>query len=106
MYIKSALTYHGGSIFGKAVDHPEKLAKTVLSIMVKSLYGGPEFLCKALPVSNLTGDFLIQESKPILESIKQCDGQVVAILADGHKTNQKCFRELNTIPGKIMNYFY
>ena len=43
VYIKSSLTYHGGTLFGKAVDHPDKLAQTVLSMMIKCLYGGPEF---------------------------------------------------------------
>ena len=95
------LTYHGGSLFGRAVDHPDKLSKTVLSIMVKCLYGGPEFIYKALPVSNLTGDFLVKECTPVVNAINECSGQVVAILADGHQTNQKCFRQLCTIPGNF-----
>jgi hypothetical protein len=93
--VKSALTYHGGKLFGKAVDHPDKLAKTVLSMMVKCLYGGPEFITKALPVSNLTSDFLIDQSKPIIDTINShSDSQVLAIVADGHRTNQKCFNYL------------
>lgn len=79
-------------------DQPEKLAKTVLSIMVKCLYGGPEFFCKAL------GDFLVGENTPIVNSINNCGGQVVTILADGHQTNQNSFQQLNTVPGK--NLFF
>ena len=32
MYVKSAITYHGGSIFGKSVDCAEKLPRTVLAV--------------------------------------------------------------------------
>ena len=41
VYVKPSLAYHGGTIFGKAVDQPEKLAKTVCCLMLKCLYGGP-----------------------------------------------------------------
>ena len=98
------LTYHGGSLFGKAVDHPEKLSKTMLTIMVKCLFGGPEFIHKALPISNLTGDFLVKEAIPVVNAINECDGKVVAILSDGHPTNQNCFKKLCTIPGKSFDY--
>ena len=50
VYIKSALLYHGGTLFGKSVNHPDKLAKTMLAYMVKWLYGGPELLPNILPV--------------------------------------------------------
>ena len=77
VYVRSMMAYHGGSLFGKAVDHPDKLAKAVLSIMVKCLYGGPEFIHKALPVSNLTGDFLLKEATPILNTINEPSMKVV-----------------------------
>ena len=35
VYIKSAITYHGGSLFGKSLDNPERLARTVLCNMIK-----------------------------------------------------------------------
>ena len=50
-------------------DHPDKLAHTVLSITIKCLYGGPEFLVKTLPVSNLNAEFLIEQSNPIIEAV-------------------------------------
>ena len=37
IYIKPALTYHGEKLFGRATDHPEKLAKTMLTVMIKCL---------------------------------------------------------------------
>ena len=96
VYIKSSLTYHGGTLFGKAVDHPDKLAQTVLSMMIKCLYGGPDFLVKALPVSKLNAEFLIEQSSSIIEAVQSNpEGQIVAIIADGHKTNQMCFKQSN-----------
>ena len=50
IYVKAAISYHGGAIFGKAVDAKSKLTQTMLSVMLKSLYGGPEFIFKAYPV--------------------------------------------------------
>ena len=44
VYVKKTMLFHGGTVFGKAVNYPEKLANTVLSIMVVCLYGGPCFL--------------------------------------------------------------
>ena len=35
IYIKPALTYHGGKFFDRTIDHPEKLAKTMLTVMIK-----------------------------------------------------------------------
>ena len=103
VYVKAMMRYHGGSLFGKAVDHLDKLAKTVLSIMVKCLYGGPEFIHKALPVSNLTGDFLLKEATPLLNAINESGAKVVAMISDGHRTNQNCFKQLNTVPGNLIS---
>ena len=79
VYIKSSLTYHDGKIFGRAVDNQEKLAKTICCLMVKCLFGGPEFIAKLLPVSNLTSEFLIDQYQPIAHAIdKVKSGQVLA----------------------------
>ena len=44
VYVKASLQYHGGIVFGKAVNNPNILANTVLSFMIVSLFGGPKFL--------------------------------------------------------------
>ena len=53
VYVKPSLTYHAGSIFGKAVNKPEAVATTILSFMLVSLYGGPKYLRRILPVIEL-----------------------------------------------------
>ena len=57
VYVKPTLIYHGGNVFGKAVNKPEMLATTVLSFMLISLLGGPKYLCRVLPVCELNSDF-------------------------------------------------
>ena len=42
VYIKSALLYHGGIMFGKSANCPEKLTENIFAYMVKFLYSGPE----------------------------------------------------------------
>ena len=46
VYVKKMMLYHGGTLFGKSVDDPKSLAKTVLGIMFCYLYGGPTFFQK------------------------------------------------------------
>ena len=69
VYVKSALLYHGGTLFGRSVNHPDQLAKTVLAFMVKCLFGGPEFITKMLPVTKLNADFQHSQCVPIIENM-------------------------------------
>ena len=71
VYVKAMLLYHGGVVFGHAVNKPSLLADTVLSIMVVTLLGGPNFLCKMFPVRNLDAKFLFDQTNLILNAIKK-----------------------------------
>ena len=56
VYVKALLQYHGGILFGKAVNKPDQVADTVLSFMVVCLNGGAKILdenvaCKRTKVS-------------------------------------------------------
>ena len=62
VYVKAMLQYHGGILFGKTVNYPSKLANTVLNFMVITLFGGPKFLCKMLPVCNLSANFVFEQT--------------------------------------------
>ena len=44
--MKSISQYHGGVLFGKAVNKPSKPVNTVLSFMLTRFSGGPKFLFK------------------------------------------------------------
>ena len=57
-----------------------------------NIYGGPEFIYKVYPISNLTAKFLYDEWQSIVKAIEsEQENKVIAIIADGHRTNQKCF---------------
>ena len=78
IYIKSAVTYHGGTLF-------------------KCLYWGAEFITKILPVSQLTADFILNQMQHIVDEInKHEDGNMIGIIADVNRTNQKFFNNLRS----------
>ena len=64
------------------------LANTVLSFMVVTLFGGPKFLCKMLPVREIDSNFLFEHNKFLLSAIKAAGGNVVCIVCDGNRVNQ------------------
>ena len=97
VYAKAILLYHGGVVFGHAVNKPSLLANTVLSFMVVTLFGGPNFLCKMLPVRNLDAKFLFDQTNLILNAIKTAGGNVVAIISDGSRVNQNFLKMFYTI---------
>ena len=53
VYLKPSLQFHGGNLFGHAVNKPSLLANTILPLMTVSLFGGQEFVCKMIPVRQL-----------------------------------------------------
>lgn len=95
VHVKCSLSYHGGAVFGKAVNQENAVANTILSVMIKCLYGGPELIYKAYPIRGLTSSFLENACQDTVEAIeKQENGEVLAIITDGHKINQKTFDKL------------
>ena len=97
VYVKAMLQYHGSILFGKAVNHPSKLANTVLSFIVITLFGGPKFLCKMLPVCNLSANFVFEQTNLLLDAIKNAGGKVVATIYDGNRVNQAFFKMFDTV---------
>ena len=97
VYVKSMLQYHGGIVFGKAVNNPEKLANTVLSFMIVCLCAGPKFLCKILPVKNLDASFLFDQATILIDAVKKAGGKVVVVVGDGNRVNKKFFKKFDTI---------
>ena len=94
VYIKLALLYHGGVLFGKSVNHPEKLARTMLAYVVKFLHSGPELIAKILPVCGLDVNFQLSQCQPIIDTItKQPSAEVLAIIAVGNRVNQSFLRK-------------
>ena len=101
VYVKKMMLYHGGRIFGRAQNDPAALAKTLLGMMLIFLYGGPKFLTKMIPVSNLTSEFLFNQVHVTLSTLLElCSTLVKAIVCDGNRVNQQFFKMFMTSPGK------
>ena len=92
VYVKKMMLYHGGQIFGRSVDNPQCLARTVLGIMVSCMFGGPNFLSKILPVSRLNSTFLHEQVQLSIDCIEQAGGRVKAVICDGNRNNQALFK--------------
>ena len=54
-------------MFGKAKNDATKLAKAVLSIMIRCPFGGPSFIFKMIPVAKMDAGFLY---KQVMETVK------------------------------------
>ena len=61
VYVKTTLQYHGGNLFGKAANDPEKLAMAVLSMMIRCPFGGPTFMFKMIPVAKMDASYLYEQ---------------------------------------------
>ena len=100
IYAKAALLLHGSTMFGQAANDPSKLATTVLSMMLKAAFGGPEFIAKMLPVANLDSAFQFSETMSLIKNIDALDAEVLAVVVDGNRVNQKFFKNFTRVAGK------
>ena len=100
IYVKPSLCYHGGKVFGKAQNNPEEFATTVLAIMVKCLFGGPEFILKMIPVYRLTASFQYDQVMLIIDQLEQCGAKIVAVICNGNQVNKSFFKHFETVAGK------
>ena len=93
VYVKTTLQYHGGTLFGKAANDPEKLAKAVLSMMIRCPFGGPKFMFKMIPVAKMDASFLYEQVMETMKLITEAGGQTKVIIVDGNRTNQSFFKK-------------
>ena len=100
VYVKKALLFHGGSVFDKALNHPAMLAKSVLGVMVESLLGGPTFLSKMPPVTQLNSEFMLDEISKTIAAIEAVNGEVKVLICDNNRVNQKLFKIMDAVSDK------
>ena len=91
-YVKPMLSYHGGKLFGHWVSDNTQLVKTVLAFMIVCLYDGPKFWVKMLPISKSDTEFLYNQSKLLIDQIKDSGGNLVAINSDNDRVSQAFFK--------------
>ena len=100
VYVKKYQSYHGGKLFGRAMNSRKKLANAVLGIMIKCLHGGPEFLIKMIPVRGMKAKFLYEQVQEILKLIRGAGGKPTSIIGDGCRVNKKFFKKFKTVDKK------
>ena len=100
VYVKKMRTYHGGTVYGSAANNPSVFADTVLGVMVNCLHGGPKFLTKMIPVSNLDTNFLKQQVETNIDAVKLAGGEILVTVSDGNRTNQSLFKRSETVEDK------
>ena len=66
IHIAPSIRYRGGHRIGSSVDQPEKAAKTVLGLMVETMYGGTSFMARLIPVFSLDAKFLFEQIEIII----------------------------------------
>jgi hypothetical protein len=81
----------GGHTIGLAEDNPGKLARTVLAFLIKPLMGGQPFVARLVPIYSLQPAFVFQQLCRLITMIHNCNGQVLALMADNHFVSQRCF---------------
>jgi len=100
IYVKKMMTYHGGTIFGKALNYPDLLATTVLGIMINCMFGGPTFLSSMIPVTKLNSPFLGEHIMKTIGNVNESSGDVKVLVCDDNRVNQKFYKGFSTRPGK------
>ena len=100
VYVKPSLLYHGGTVFGKAVNKHSALANTVLGFFLVGLFGGPEFLLRMIPVAELDSIFLFDECQKVINSINEAGGNIISIISDDNRGNQKNFKIFDCVLNK------
>ena len=86
VYIKSSVTYSGGVLFGYAEDFPDKLAKTLLCVMVKCLFSSRKFLAKLVQCHALTADFQFKCVIDLMSMLEDCGATIQAIFSERKKS--------------------
>ena len=79
-------------VIGKFVGQPDKAAKTVLGLMVETMFGGPSFMGRMIPVYSLDSDLLFDQIQKMIAIIHNAGGFVFLVITDNLRANQKAFK--------------
>lgn len=87
VYLRIESNYRNGSFFGFAADG--RPARTLLYFLIKFEMGGPIIPYKYYPISILDANKMFSYYKEIRNSIIESGGQVVAVVTDNCRVNQR-----------------
>jgi len=91
MYIKASIRFRGGHLIGYAEDSPSELAKSLLVFMIKPMFGKPAFVCRLVPIFQLSPDFLRCLIVRITEIIIAEGGNLLCLISDNHPVNRSVY---------------
>ena len=83
IHIKPSVQLQSGHLIGFLDDESEKLAKTVLAVMISPLMGKPSFVVRLIPVYSLKHEFL--------KIVHEASYYVNMVMCDNLRTNQSMF---------------
>ena len=97
--VRPMLLYHGGQLIHHSVRYNTQLVRSfVLVFMIVCLYGGPKLLVKTLTITRLDTNFLYDQSKMLIDQIKDCGGNLAAvIICDNNCVNPVFFKRIPCI---------
>ncbi|GFR61731.1 hypothetical protein ElyMa_000110600 [Elysia marginata] len=91
-WLSRLLTFNGGVVFGYAEYDSSREAITLLTIMVKCLFGGKKFIEKLILCHALTAEFQFQCVQNVMELLHNCGATVKAVINDNNRINQAFFK--------------
>ena len=91
IHVLASIRYRGHHLIGHSVDKPNKAAKTVLGLMLETLFGGPSFMARLLPVFSLDGQLLFDQIKKLIKIIHDAGGFVFLVMCDDLRANQRAY---------------
>ncbi|XP_065645388.1 uncharacterized protein LOC136075876 [Hydra vulgaris] len=69
--------------------------------MIKCLFGGPEFICRAQPVANCSSEFQFAQCQQIVHTINNIENsKTLVIITGGNRVNQRFFGMFKTVDSK------
>ncbi|GAB0096203.1 hypothetical protein DMENIID0001_116830 [Sergentomyia squamirostris] len=87
IYVEPQLDYKGRKLIGQA-ENTNALARTIQTFMIGSVFGNYQAVVKLMPVLQMTGDQLYEQTKKLIDLLQDHGLKVLVVITDNHKINQ------------------
>lgn len=91
MYVKPSIRFRGGHIIGYSEDKSDEIAKTILVLMLKPMFGKPAFVCRMIPTFKLSVGTLENAIRNVTKQVHEEGGTVFCLMCDNHPTNRAVY---------------
>ena len=83
--------FQGNHLIGYSVDQPDKLARTILALMVCPSLGGKPFVARLIPIYTLDGDMLFDQILKLINIIHEASDNVFLVMCDNLRAHARTF---------------